>query len=302
MNRRRFIYTCAGGAAALLAASRSAYAFYQSSGLGLTLFAQPLRGSNATSLATEIGIAAPDSTPAPVTGVTHITQGIQRFTDTLHPALGPTTLWGFVPTNYLVAAPPGPRHLGGIILAQTGVPLQFTFRNNLPLTHPLPVDTTLLLQTGGGSASVNKTAVHVHGGLTPWISDGGPFAWSDPTGAHGPSFLNNTVLNPGAAINESEYYLTNDQSSRMLWYHDHAVGLTRLNAYAGLASGYIVRDPYELSLGLPRIEGGAPSTAELILVVQDKTFVNAANIGTLDPTWPGPKTSGSLWYPHMYEK
>ena len=306
MNRRRFIYTCAGGAAALLAASRSAYAFYQSSGLGLTLFSQPLRGRDATSLATEIGVAAADITPAPITGVTHYTVGIQQFTDTLHPALGPTTLWGFVPTNYLIAPPPGPRHLGGIILAQKGVPLQFTFRNTLPPLHPLPVDTTLLLPTGGGSASVNKTAVHVHGGLTPWISDGGPFAWSDPNGAHGPSFLNNVTLNPGAAINEAEYYLTNDQSSRFLWYHDHAVGITRLNAYAGIASGWIIRDQFELNLGLPRIEAdvthvGVP-TAELILVFQDKTFVNAATIATLDPTWPGPRTSGSLWYPHVYEK
>src|SRR5215471_20948477 len=124
MNRRRFLYTSAG-VAALLTARRTAYAFNQSSGLGLTLFKQTLRGSNATSLATEIGIAAPDGTMAPVTGVTHLTVGMQEFTDILHPALGPTTLWGFVPTNYQFAAPPAPRHLGGIILAQKGFPLQF---------------------------------------------------------------------------------------------------------------------------------------------------------------------------------
>jgi len=280
---------------------RNAFAFYQSSGLGLTLFAQALRGSDATSLATQIGIAAPDPTPAPVTGVTHLTLGIQQFTDTLHPALGPTTLWGFVPTHYLVAAPPGPRHLGGIILAQKGQPLQFTFRNTLPALHPLPVDTTI----PGANQAVNRTAVHVHGGLTPWISDGGPFAWHAPDGSHGPSFLNNAVLNPGAAVNEAEYYYTNNQSARMLWYHDHAWGITRINALAGIASAFIIRDPFELSLGLPRIEaavtGAGVSTAEIVIAIQDKIFVNQATIGSLDPTWPGPQTTGSQWYPHIYE-
>src|SRR5215471_17509852 len=302
MNRRRFIYTCAGGAAALLAASRSAYAFYQSSGLGLTLFAQPLRGSNSTSLATEIGIAAPDSTPAPVTGVTHFTLGIQQFTDTLHPALGPTTLWGFVPTNYFVAGPASPRHLGGIVVAQKGTPLQFTFRNTLPTIHPIPVDRTI----PGAAQAVNRTAVHLHGGLVPWISDGGPFSWFAPDGSHGVSFLNNAVLNPGAAINEAEYYYPNNQSARFVWYHDHAFGITRINAYAGIASGYIIRDAFELGLGLPRIESPVTHdpvpSAEIPIVVQDKIFVNQANIGLLDPTWPGPTTTGSLWYAHVYEK
>jgi spore coat protein A len=151
LNRRRFLQTSAG-MAAFLAARRRAYAFYQSSGLDLTLFSQALRGSDAASLATEIGVTAPDATPAPVTGVTHFTLGIQQFTDTLHGALGPTTLWGFVPTNYLVAAPASPRHLGGIVVAQKGVPLQFTFRNTLPPVHPLPVDTTI----PGANKAVNR--------------------------------------------------------------------------------------------------------------------------------------------------
>jgi spore coat protein A len=301
INRRRFLQASTA-AAAFLAARRSAYAFYQSSGLGLTLFSQPLRGSDAVSLATQIGIAAPDAAPAPVTGVTHLTFGIRQFTDTLHPALGPTTLWGFVPTNYLVAGPPAPRHLGGIVLAQKGIPLQFTFRNTLPPIHPLPVDTTI----PEANQAVNRTAVHLHGGFVPWVSDGGPFDWFAPDGTHGVSFLNNAVLNPGAAINEAEYYYPNNQSARFVWYHDHAVGITRINAYGGIASGYIIRDAFELNLGLPRIEaavtGAGVPTAEIPVVVQDKIFVNAANIGALDPTWPGPRTTGSLWYAHVYER
>ena len=301
INRRRFLQASAG-MAAFLAGRRTAYAFYQSSGLGLTLFAQPLRGRDAGSLATEIGIAAPDTVPAPVTGVMHFTLGIQQFTDILHPALGPTTLWGFVPTNYLVAAPTSPRHLGGVVVAQKGTPFQFTFRNTLPAIHPLPVDTTI----PGANQAVNRTAVHLHGGLVPWISDGGPFTWFQPDGTHGISFLNNAVLNPGATINEAEYYYPNNQSARFVWYHDHAFGITRINAYAGIASAYFIRDAFELGLGLPRIESGVTgagvSTAEIPVVVQDKIFVNAANIGVLDPTWPGPRTTGSLWYAHVYER
>jgi spore coat protein A len=156
MDRREFIKTTAMTGAALglygMLGPEHAYAFYQSSGLGLTLFSQSLRGSDAVSLATQIGVAAPDAVPAEVTGATHYTLGIQQFADTVHPALGPTTLWGYVPTKYLVAGPSTPRHLGGIVLAQKGVPLQFTFRNQLPSSnswnatnyHPIPVDTTIM--------------------------------------------------------------------------------------------------------------------------------------------------------------
>ncbi|MRR08235.1 MAG: hypothetical protein EG828_15185, partial [Deltaproteobacteria bacterium] len=253
----------------------SSYAFYQSPP-GLTLFSQDLRGRNATSLATEIGIAAPDATPAPVTGVQHYTIGIQQFTDRLHsffPA-NSTTLWGYVPASYLVAAPPGPRHLGGIIVAERNVPIQITFKNTLPLTSPIPQDITI----PGTVDGPNRTAVHLHGGLVPWISDGGPFDWFDPTGKTGISFLNNAVLNPGAAPGEAEYYYPNNQSARFVWYHDHAFGITRTNAYAGIASGYIIRDNFELNLGLPRIEGSAAvpalSKLEIPIVIQDKIFVD----------------------------
>ncbi len=286
----------------MLAMQRRAMAFYQSSGLSLTLFSQDLRGSDAASLATQIGIAAPDRKQAEVTGATHYTLGIKQFQDTLHGNLGPTTLWGYVPTTYLVAGPATPRHLGGIIVVQKGVPIQITFQNALPPVHPIPVDTTI----PGANQAQNRTAVHLHGGLVPWISDGGPFDWWAPDGTHGDSFLNNQVLrSKKAAPNEAEYYYPNNQSARFVWYHDHAFGITRINAYAGIATGYVIRDDFELNLGLPRIEsavtGAGVSTAEIPIVIQEKIFVNAANIGALDPTWRGPTTTGSLWYAHVYD-
>jgi spore coat protein A len=305
LTRRDFLKAGAVGGAGLLLPLKwnpgTALAFAQSD--GLAKFIQPLRGNGVVSLVTEIGVAAPDLTPAPITGVTHYTVGIGEFVDQLHPQLtNGTRLWGFQPTRYLAASPPGFRHLGGIIVAQRGTPIQVSFVNNLPPTHILPVDDTLM----GANTSHNRTAIHLHGGYVPWISDGGPFDWFEPAspGRVGPSFLNNAVLNPGAAPGTAEYYYPNDQSARFVWYHDHAIGITRLNAYAGIASGYIIRDAFESSLvplGLPDfIENGG---YELPIVVQDKTFVSSTTALT-DPTWFTLRPTsvlGDLWYTHVYD-
>ncbi len=270
-----------------------AQAFYQSP--PIPLFGTTLRGIDV------IPVALPDPFAAPVTGVTHYTINIKQFQDQIVPGLGPTTLWGYDPAIKLF---PGPqRHLGGIIVGNKGVPIQITFTNQLPTSnniwgqiHPLPVDATI----PGAALGQNRAAVHFHGGHVPWISDGGPFDWFDPVSSHGSSFLNN-VLNTAAAPNQAEYYYPLDQSARFVWYHDHAVGITRLNAYAGIATALIIRDDFEnglVSKGLPDyIERGG---FELPIVVQDKIFVHSG-IAADDPTWTGAMEPGSLWYAHTYE-
>jgi len=296
ITRRQFIKGAAATGVALSVplkfGVRSAHAFYQSPA---TI---PLFGTNLRGIGT-IGVAEPDLTTAPVTGVTHYTINIDQFQDAgVCPALGSTTLRGFNPANLLVGQ--NNIHLGGIIVGQKGVPIQITFKNNLPGgAHIIPNDLTI----PGANQGNNRTAVHFHGGLVPWISDGGPFDWWDPAGNHGLSFLNNQVLNPTALGNEAEYYYPLNQSARFGWYHDHTFGITRINAYAGIASGLIIRDPFEAGLtltsGLPNyIEAGGN---EIPLVIQDKIFVGP-NIFQLDPTWPGLPTLGSLWYAHIYEK
>ncbi len=117
------------------------------------------------------------------------------------PSLGPTGLWGYHPAHPLGGAQPQ-RHLGGLIVGQTGKPIQITFRNKLNVhgQHLLPNDTTIM----HADQAVDRVAVHLHGGLVPWVSDGGPFASFDPRGNRGPSFLNNQVFNPQAAANEAE--------------------------------------------------------------------------------------------------
>jgi len=308
LTRRQFLKLGAVASASLalpsirwFADAPAAFAFNQSQ--GLSKFVQPLRGVGPGA----IPVAVPDKKWSWDSGkivASHYTIDINQYTDQLHPGLGPTTLWGYNPRNALgVTGRPTQKHLGGIIIAERGIPVQITFQNNLPDQHILPVDTTVM----GADGKQNRTAVHLHGGEVPWISDGGPFSWFDNAGGYGSSVLagpqNNIykILNPNLKPGQAEYYYPNRQSARFVWYHDHAVGITRLNAYSGIASAYIIRDLFERGLrliGLPDfIEKGG---REIPLIFQDKIFVGA-DIATADPTWTGVSTPGSLWYPHVYE-
>jgi len=300
MNRRDFIKTSAMAGTAMAAyagfGAESVYAFYQSP--GLKKYIQPLRGVYPIDPA-GIPLALPDGFST--ASVDHYSLVAGQYTDQLHPALGPTALWGYADNAHGGLH----RHLGGIIVATKGKAVQITMTNNLPSTHIIPVDTTI----PGANQAVNRTAVHLHGGLVPWISDGGPHDWFAPDGTHGLSFMNNSVVYPAGPTTwkpgQAEYFYPNNQSARLVWYHDHAWGITRVNAYAGVASAYIIRDVgLESSAGLPIIEhpdlpGGG---REVSLVFQDKIFVGS-NLAAVDPTWPAscPHTPGSLWYAHTYE-
>ena len=100
-----------------------------------------------------------------------------------------------------------------------------------------------------------KTVVHVHGAVVPPESDGHPDAWF--TAGFGQR---------GDAWTQETYAYPNNQDACTLWYHDHAIGQTRLNVYAGLAGAYIIRDDEEDALGLPSGEH------EIALIIQDRSF------------------------------
>jgi len=298
MNRRQFL-NLAGGAAAMLAiAKRNAYAAFSQS-MALSKFAQPLRGVSLPPYSSAgIPVLTPDGLST--SSVDHYSIVVKQYTDQLHPSMSNgTKLWGYANYNNQVN-----RHLGGIIIAQRNRPAQLTFVNSLPPTHILPVDTSIM----GANGAPNRMTTHIHGGLVPWVSDGGPYTWFTPGGAHGAAFLNDTITYPIApptlSAGQAEYYYPNAQSARLIWYHDHAVGTTRLNAYAGMASAYIIRDPngIEGSLianGLPNyIEAGG---LEIPLVIQDKIFKNANPQAV--KTYPQYETPvGDLWYPYQYDR
>ena len=66
------------------------------------------------------------------------------------------------------------------------------------------------------------------------------------------------------------YYYPMDQSARFVWYHDHAAGITRTNAYAGIASALILTDDFEIRLVN---QGLLPDLIGIPLIIQDKSFV-----------------------------
>jgi spore coat protein A len=152
----------------------------------------------------------------------------------------------------------------------------------LPAQHILPADPSLIdpFMAGVTGGLFNRAAPHLHGGLVPWLSDGGPFHWFDPDGNVGSSvrpWLLDAAGNPSF-----DYWYPNRQSARMMWYHDHAIGITRLNAYAGLASGYLLKDDVEAIL---MNQLGIRPERQIPLVIQDKVFM----------------PDGSLWYPAAYD-
>ena len=166
----------------------------------------------------------------------------------------------------------------------------------------------------------NRATLHLHGGITPWISDGTPHQWITPANETTPWPQGVSVQNvpdmPGydsPTDGIQTFYYTNQQSARLMFYHDHAWGITRLNVYAGEAAGYLISDNAEKTL---IANGTIPGPADTIpLIVQDRTFVpqdsqlyNSVDAsGTVtsygqDPTWDKTKwgSYGDFWYHHVY--
>lgn len=137
----------------------------------------------------------------------------------LHRDLPPATVWTYAGSF------PGP-----VFETRGGQGLLVEWANDLPAKHFLPIDHTL----HGAEADKPevRAVVHLHGGKTPPESDGYPEAWFVP-GKSGTCFY------------------PNRQDAAMLFYHDHTMGINRLNIYAGLQGLFLVRDHVEDGLNLP---------------------------------------------------
>ena len=220
-------------------------------------------------------------------------------------------------------------------------PVRVKFTNYLPAGAGgdlfLPVDTTLMGAGQGpdgaaaGNYTENRATLHLHGGATPWISDGTPYQWTAPgadTTAYkrgvSVQFVPDMWFSPtthhvvpagtAGATNDPgpgslTFYYTNQQSARLMFYHDHSSGITRLNVYAGEAAPYLLQDPVEQKLVNGGTIGGVTVAANTVpaeqipLVIQDKTFVpSSVELANEDPTWYSAKWGGqgSLWLPHVY--
>jgi FtsP/CotA-like multicopper oxidase with cupredoxin domain len=181
----------------------------------------------------------------PASGTLVAAPGAHRF----HRDLPPSTTWGYGGQSY-----------GGPVLeAHRDDPVELQVINRLG-PHPMArhLDLTLEGSTADDIARP-RTITHLHGGLTEPGSDGHPLQGARP-------------LAP-----RSHYYGGRQQAAG-LWYHDHAMGITRLNVYAGLAGSYLLRDEFDTGradnpLGLPT------GDFELPLVIQDKIFTRDGALG-----------------------
>ena len=173
----------------------------------------------------------------------------------LHRDLPPTTVWGY---NGMY---PGPT-----FEVRRNEPIFVKWKNELPFEHLLPVDRTL--HGAEPDKPSVRTVVHLHEGRVRPENDGYPEAWFTRDFENiGPKFAHEVSFYP------------NCQRPATLWYHDHALGITRLNVYAGLAGFYILRDDEEEELDLPS------GKFEIPLVIQDRSFYPNGEL--FYPTQPG---------------
>jgi FtsP/CotA-like multicopper oxidase with cupredoxin domain len=317
-------------------------------------------------------LAKPDTVTFP--GDDYYELGVREYYTRFHtdlpgdPTRGGVKQRGFRQVNTTVAGTTTPLNvdpvavrgtfLGPIIVGQSYRPVRLKFVNELP-TGPagdlnLPVDTSL---PGAGDGpdgtryTQNRIAIHLHGGNSPWISDGTQHQWTAPAGeattlkkgmaaAYVPDMWFDAAGNvipacakqmscnvPGASNNPGEgklsYYWPNEQSGRLMFYHDHAYGITRLNVMAGVAAGYLLANPPDedalAAAGVPGTLGSNffgvtpgptdpaatnPDLTHLVpLVIQDRTFVPpSAQLAYYDSTWDSAKWGGqdSVWMSHVY--
>jgi spore coat protein A len=175
----------------------------------------------------------------------------------VHRDLPPTRMWGYNGTS------PGPT-----IESRSGKSAAIEWVNNLPHKHFLPIDHNL--HGAEKDKPEVRAVVHVHGAKAPPESDGYPEDWYVPG-------------------KSATYTYPNRQEPATLWYHDHAMGINRLNIYAGLFGMYLIRDDFEDALNLPK------GRYEIPLMIYDRSF---RRDGSLD--YPTSGTPDMPWVPEAF--
>ncbi len=294
----------------------------------------------ANNLGQYIPVAVPDITTYPGSDYYEIEVG--QYTEKMHSNLPATTLRGYRQTNMggspfhflgpLIIAQKDrpvrikftnslPTNMGGDLFLPVDSTMMGSGEANMDMEYnPVPSsggdvldDVRNPMCTDMSMADhcfkQNRATLHLHGGNVPWISDGTPHQWITPAGEdtnwpQGVSVQNVPDMNLCGPDDDGcqTFYYTNQQSARLMFYHDHSWGITRLNVYAGEAAGYVITDPVEQSLfgtGGPyaNLGEGIP------LVIQDRTFVpQHEQLAQQDPTWDYSRWGdyGDLWYHHVY--
>ncbi|CAK9185874.1 unnamed protein product, partial [Ilex paraguariensis] len=197
-------------------------------------------------------------------------------------------------TSKNTATIPGPT-----IEAINGVDTYVTWQNHLPSKHILPWDPTIPTAIPSTKKGI-PTVVHLHGAIGEAESDG-----------HAESWFTVGFKERGRTWSKKMYHYHNFQQPGTMWYHDHAMGLTRVNILAGLSGAYIIRQPnVEAPLGLPHGD-----EFERPLVIFDRSFRtdgsiymnSTGNNPSIHPQWQPEYfgdaviVNGKAW-PHMIVK
>lgn len=175
----------------------------------------------------------------------------------VHRDLPPVRMWSYG------GSVPGPT-----LETRSGRGLLVEWVNELPARHFLPIDPGLCGK--GPPPPEVRAAVHVHGARVRPESDGNPDDWFVPGNAR-----------------ISHY--PNRQDAALLWYHDHAMGISRLNQYAGLFGLFVIRDDEEDALDLPR------GPHEVPLVICDRLFTAEGQL-----RYPVSSMPDAPWVPEVY--
>lgn len=184
----------------------------------------------------------------------------------------------------------GPSFPAYTVEAVRNMPTTMTYINELPdspfLQNYLYIDQTLhwadpLNQMGLFTRYTGTPPVvtHLHGGEVQSEYDGGPDQWFTTDGIQGSGYRTYAATPDNSAI----FYYPNEQEAGTLWFHDHTLGATRLNVYAGLAAFYLLRDPSTLDTGIPAAGGLPAENYEIELAIQDRMF----------------DTNGQLFFPNI---
>jgi len=268
-QRRRFLRAAAWTAAAgvipprLFAQDMHAMHAMPSGKVGNKLCMHPMGDTSHLPGIVDPNKLAPFVDPLPIPPALHVQAGkllrirMAQTSQKLHRDLAPTTLWTY-----------GGHYPGPTIEARTGQGIDVAWENALPLKHMLPVDHAIC----GAEADKPevRAIVHLHGAKVPHKDDGFPEDWYVPGKSR-------------------THHYPNAQDAATLWYHDHAMGINRLNMYAGMAGLYLLRDEHELSLGLPSGE------QEIPLVIADRLLHEDGRL-----YYPDSGDASAPWVPEVF--
>ncbi len=204
-----------------------------------------------------------------------------------------TWLWGYA-TGPLGSFP-SPQWPGATVEVKRGTPVTVRYTNDLPdrpflrpyLTYDQTIHWANPLQAPMNFNPYTgpiPTVVHLHGGEDQSTSDGAPEAWFTNNGLHGKGYATAAPTSANSAV----YQYPNGQQATTLWFHDHTLGVTRLNVYSGLAAFYLIRDQFDT--GLPNNPLRLPAgNFEVELMIQDRQFDTNGQL-----LWPDSNNNPSL--------